>query len=142
MYGNPECGWEGGDCEKCHEKFQDQIAQEESFLDTFADGNCDGSSVLNIDICSFDGGDCLNCMEENIDNPSFNASLLGDGHCDGGAYMSSACQYDSHDCDSFLSEYPECEAEFPATVGDGTCDIINDYPGCDFDGGGKIYYSC
>ena len=45
------------------------------------------------------------------------------------------CQFDGGDCIEFNSNYPDCPAEKPYTVGDGTCNQENNIEECKFDGG-------
>ena len=43
--------------------------------------------------CAYDGDDCDECVALGVD-----VSLLGDGHCDGGLYLSVECNNDAGDC--------------------------------------------
>ncbi len=133
------------DCEACFKKFESHLKLDEfhiRYFDKFGDGYCDPKSPLNIEICGYDGRDCYECMVHELGDPSFNVSKLGDGTCDGGAYQAQSCYYDGGDCVSFIEDYPDCEAEFPRLVGDGTCQSEYDTEECGGDGGGKILQKC
>ena len=43
--------------------------------------------------CAYDGDDCDECVALGVD-----VSLLGDGHCDGGLYLSVECDNDAGGC--------------------------------------------
>lgn len=136
MYNTPECGFDGGDCKKCFDKFENHMKLEEfqsRYFDKFGDGACDPKSPMNIDICGYEGRDCYDCMMH--DDPSFNVSKLGDGVCDGGDYQTESCYYDGGDCLNFIEDYPNCDAEFPSLIGDGKCHSEYDNEECGGDGG-------
>ncbi len=146
MYMGPECGYDGGDCKECFLQFEKQMEMEEFIerhFDQFGDGTCNPQSPFNIEICGYEGRDCYECMIHELgvndtntyDDFNYNASKLGNGECDGGAYISHYCYYDGGDCLDFIEKYPNCDAEFPSHVGNSKCDSEYDYKECGYDGG-------
>jgi len=60
---------------------------------------------------------------------------IGDGKCDGGAFNTVQCGFDGGDCVMFNLAFPECKAENPSLIGDGTCQEKYNIENCGFDGG-------
>eukprot|EP00903_Cladosiphon_okamuranus_P017273 g15917.t1 len=89
------------------------------------DGRCDAE--LNVPSCGFDGGDCCSCTC--VDGPAF------------------SCSDSVFDC-----AFPDCgESEdtsagemecFEELKGNSYCDLFNNSPSCDFDGGDCCVCSC
>jgi hypothetical protein len=59
---------------------------------------------------------------------------FGNGVCDGGLLNSIECDFDGGDCVNFNLAYPNCEAQEPSRIGDGTCDEIYNNVQCKYDG--------
>ena len=122
-------------------------------LNRIGDGSCDRLVTdnliygLNTPECGFDGGDCvdfnlqyINCGKassdkynrNNSDSTSAEVSThtsllidLGRGSCKS-KYNIPECGYDHGLCRQFNEKYPNCRTDFPALVGDGTCDTTID----------------
>lgn len=63
-------------------------------------------------------------------------NLVGNGVCNGGAYLDVKCGQDGGDCASFVEMYPGCIVDDVTLIGNGVCDgDIYDSEQCHYDGG-------
>ena len=101
-YNNPECGWDGGDCDHYYSTYPN-CKVDAMFL--VGDGKCD-REPYNTEACLFDGGDC-DFFNENYhnctlpeDDDYIQPFHIGDGFCHR-ALNNSECGWDGGDCGEF-----------------------------------------
>lgn len=114
-YATESCGFDGGDC-SC------------DYPEELGNGKCNAMLPYNSEFCKFDGGDCSDHNKRYPGCFVVDSSLIGDGNCDGGEYLSEACHHDGGDCN-------ECLVDDPTKIGDGYCDPEYDTEACSRDGG-------
>ena len=69
--------------------------------------------------------------------------LIGNGHCDHGWYNTLECGFDGGDCEDWNAKFPNCNAEYPYELGNGSCfdNCGHNTAECDFDGGDCYYWN-
>lgn len=114
------------------------------------DGFCD--IVLNNALCGYDGGDCCSCTC--VDSEEYQCGVWGydcqdpdiSSDCvnDSSSYVPSAEFATSVTSFSSDGSYATCAEDGRPVqwIGDGACDIINNYPDCGYDGGDCCLCTC
>lgn len=148
VYNTEDCGWDGGDCVEHNANYP---FCNFTTVANIGNGLCDKEN-LNVQECGFDGGDC------NEFNSKYGASgcdvgdqmyKVGNGYCDYSPFQNfndPECNFDGGDCDEdgnpifnplspFNVAYPNCHAEEPNRVGDGSCRGDYNTKECGWDGG-------
>lgn len=137
---NPECGWDGGDCEV--PGYPECKVEVPRFI---GDGICNAGDY-NTEECGWDGGDCI---DFNTKYPNCGArpgliAKMGNGLCEEPELNTLECGWEDGDCIIFNAKYPDCTAEEPFRVGDGFCNFNNwgnqkyNNTECGWDGGDCI----